>query len=1014
MSNDHGKRVLSLLLCLALFVSLGLSAYADTGAAARPGDGGASFVLFGKINGENYGCEGDWQNAGEYVFVNGKLTAKFDLDSYVGVKRSDNSVWYMTDGWLGTEVTSAVLYDSSTLGDDADKLYVPCDVWLEFTLTENADGSLTLSYERTHPDFTVTVAAAENGSVTADKTTAHFGDTVTLTVTPAEGYRLADLYYVREGTDTHQAIPQNNGQYSFPMPDGNVTVYAVFASAETHVHDGVTFTPWEATDSLPQTAGSYYLVNDVTLTEAWTAPRGVTKLCLNGRTVTQTGAGKAGFILDNSAYVSVYDDEGQGLLTGAGDSGVRVGAAGDFQLYGGRIEGNSGSLGGGVYVAGTFTMYGGSISGNEAESLGGGVYLHDADCGVNLNGGTISGNTAGEKGGGVYVASSCFLRVSGGPRVENNTADGAVNNVYLETGTLIVVTRALAESALLGVTTADVPTEETPVLLTSSLADKGGLSNFRDDTGLYELALNEDEEAVLQTAEPSYIEYPLWLGDTQVTSENKDDILGDGSVSYDPAGSTLHFTAAEPAITGLHDNGLTGSKLVAAQIYAEGLSLVIDAPQGLKLSTEAEKSCNIYMTGTSTLTVNGDLDFSAVYMNIYAYSTDYFQTGNLTISGATFGMNVNSIKITGNVDAQSGRTVLNGSNGTVELTGESIHVKSTDGSNTSYGISGWKGVTLTGTVNVESIDDCIKAGSQHNVVINGQATLKSNTWGIEGFSVFVNGDLNMETGRDGIYVKPGSGVIDIKGSVTGKCTSQYASYAVVKGQNITIDGDVNAESLGYGILAENGGVITVAGGTWTLDGGRTAIYAVGGIVIPETHSIVEPVGGTVGQYSSYYVIFEADGTTVAKHAVISDQPPVAAVTVSLDAQGGTVEPESVEITAGEAIGELPVPVREGWKFLGWFEAPAESLLLAGQGTAVTAESVFSEDSIIYAHWRLPGDINGDGTVSNKDVTRLQRWLKYHNVDVVEFNLDVNGDGSVSNKDLTRLQRYLKYHNVEIN
>ena len=32
---------------------------------------------------------------------------------------------------------------------------------------------------------------------------------------------------------------------------------------------------------------------------------------------------------------------------------------------------------------------------------------------------------------------------------------------------------------------------------------------------------------------------------------------------------------------------------------------------------------------------------------------------------------------------------------------------------------------------------------------------------------------------------------------------------------------------------------------------------------------------------------------------------------------------------------------------------------------------------------------------------------------VELNLDVNGDGSVSNKDLTRLQRYIKYHNVEI-
>ena len=137
------------------------------------------------------------------------------------------------------------------------------------------------------------------------------------------------------------------------------------------------------------------------------------------------------------------------------------------------------------------------------------------------------------------------------------------------------------------------------------------------------------------------------------------------------------------------------------------------------------------------------------------------------------------------------------------------------------------------------------------------------------------------------------------------------------------------------------------------------------------------------------------------------------ITVSFDACGGTVEPESVEIGVGEAVGELPVPEREGWVFLGWFAEPAESAFVAGQGTAVTAETVFDENAAIYAHWRLPGDINGDGDVNNKDLTRLQRYLKYGEVDVVTANLDVNGDGDSNNKDLTRLQRYLKYGNVEI-
>ena len=82
--------------------------------------------------------------------------------------------------------------------------------------------------------------------------------------------------------------------------------------------------------------------------------------------------------------------------------------------------------------------------------------------------------------------------------------------------------------------------------------------------------------------------------------------------------------------------------------------------------------------------------------------------------------------------------------------------------------------------------------------------------------------------------------------------------------------------------------------------------------------------------------FSASGSIYAKWAE--------SVTITFNpGQDGTVIPTSKTFVSGTAIGELPTPERTGYEFQGWFTDPAN-------GTQVTAQTVFSNNDTIYAHW----------------------------------------------------------------
>jgi hypothetical protein len=99
---------------------------------AGPAPAQKDYYLVGYLNSADY-------SDNDYKFVDGKLTVQFTADSYVAVKDGSGD-WYLTETYC-TDTTGTFIKGKS------EKMLVPANVELTFTLVENADGTLTLSYE---------------------------------------------------------------------------------------------------------------------------------------------------------------------------------------------------------------------------------------------------------------------------------------------------------------------------------------------------------------------------------------------------------------------------------------------------------------------------------------------------------------------------------------------------------------------------------------------------------------------------------------------------------------------------------------------------------------------------------------------------------------------------------------------------------------------------------------------------------------------------------------------------
>lgn len=195
-------------------------------------------------------------------------------------------------------------------------------------------------------------------------------------------------------------------------------------------------------------AGSYRLTGDITLYDEVRIEGSVT-IDLNGKTMRrnddENSRFHAAFSVRNGSHLTLTDSSnGNGAISGFGNSSVHVLAGGVFTMNGGRLlDGTArgdgcGARGGGVLVedGGLFVMNGGSIETCWACD-GGGVYVNGI---FRMTGGMIQNCETTENvrqgahgdGGGVYVAPSGRFEMSGGS-IENcyTGSSGKGGGVYV-------------------------------------------------------------------------------------------------------------------------------------------------------------------------------------------------------------------------------------------------------------------------------------------------------------------------------------------------------------------------------------------------------------------------------------------------------------------------------------------------------------------------------------------------------------------------------------------------------
>jgi len=720
---------------------------------------------------------------------------------------------------------------------------------------------------------------------------------------------------------------------------GAITLYAKWvAKTETYKYtDGSGYPHVEMctaiTNGTAELSTGWYIVTDsLTLGNSVTINGAVNLVLKDGKTLTVNGSNNtAGITVLSGNSLAIY---GESLGTGAlvvtggmsgagigGNNGMSIqanGACGAVTINGGTVTATGGN--GGAGIGGGNSGNGGTVvvNGGTVTATGGNAST------AGIGGGMVGYNTPTH--GTLYVASTLSVKAGSSPNpTENATRDG-LNYVTLAKQRYFVITPPQEFSITYyidGVVTNLAPAkykEGTGATLPSGLEREGyTFDGWYTDNGFTSPKVNK----ILSSETGDRTFYAQWIKNAVPLSQTTDTLAAATvGVAYNCdlndtiTGGTAPYTFALAGSSQFPHNFIFGSD---GEIYG-----TTDIAGTYVLSVTVTDAADTQINAEYTLVVGADPLNPAPSQTSSSASPAYARMNELysgsiasTISG---GVSPYTFELAPRSWLPSGIELASDGSLSGMVTGlgsgESTFSVIVTGANGSKAM-------FTYSLNVVGVSASneYKEGKERTWTY---VTYGNGAGGIDGVAIYNDDDCALD------FVIPTTYDVVIPSKIDGvsvKCIGDFAFWDRTELTGITIPDGVTSIGIGAFIGCENMATLTIPDSVTYIGEGAFDGCA------PDTVYVAH---GKTEFVSNLLAAAECD---------LTNTEFLESSVVSFDENYGGKVPTTRQVAYGEAVGELPVPVRARATFDGWFTE-------ASGGRQINASEVITADVTFYAHWTV--------------------------------------------------------------